>query len=171
MEDSMVGKWLKLGVMVAVVAVISLFAVSIVANAQGPQDGRGGPQQSLVAIAAKVLNMEQTELVAVLTGGKTIADVAKEKGVALDKIVDAALVERSEFLKNAVSTKRFTQAQADLMLAQMRTQITAQPSAPFSAHGYGMGMGFSDTNNDGLCDVCDAGPATGGRGMMGRWNR
>ena len=161
------GKWLKLGVVVAVVAVVSLFAASTVANAQGPRDGWGGPQRSLVAIAAQVLKMEQTELVAALNGGKTIADVAKEKGVALDKIVDAALAERADFLKTAVSAKRFTQAQADTMLAQMRTQITAQLSAPFNPRGYGMGTGFVDANNDGLCDVCGAGTPGAGRGMTG----
>ncbi len=173
------GKWLKLGVVVAVVAVVSLFAASTVANAQGPRDGWGGPQQSLVAVAAKALNMEQTALVAALNGGKTIADVAKDKGVALDKIVDAALADRAEFLKNAVIAGRITQAQADAVLAQMRTHITAQLSAPFSPRGYGMGLGFVDADQDGVCDLCGAGPAgrgmMGGAGMMGgrggRWGR
>jgi hypothetical protein len=174
MEDNMNGKWLKLGVIVAVVAVVSLFAASTVANAQGPRDSWGGPQESLVAVAAEVLDMEQTALVSALNGGKTIADVAKEKGVALDKIVDAFLAGRMEFLKNAVSAKRLTQAQADAILAQMRTQITAQLSAPFIPRGYSMGIGFTDENQDGVCDFCGVGVGAG-HGMMdgrgGRWGR
>jgi ferredoxin len=42
-----------------------------------------------VAVAANVPGMEQTALVAELNTGKTIADVAKAKGVALGKIVTA----------------------------------------------------------------------------------
>jgi ferredoxin len=49
----------------------------------------GRPDNSLVAVAANVLGMEQTALVAELNTGKTIADVATAKGVALDKIVTA----------------------------------------------------------------------------------
>jgi hypothetical protein len=49
----------------------------------------GGPDNSLAAAAANVLGMDHTALVAELNTGKTIADVAKAKGVALDKIVTA----------------------------------------------------------------------------------
>ncbi len=157
------GKWLKLGAIVTVVAIVSLFAASTVANAQGPHDGWGGPHESLVAVAAEVLNMQQADLVTALNGGKTIADIAKEKGVALDKIVDAFLAQRAEFLKNQVTAGSLTQTQADAMLALMRTQVTARLSAPFSAHGYGMGL--MDANGDGLCDECGAGMGAG-RGMM-----
>ena len=178
----MTGKWTKFA-MVVVAVFVGLMALGGVASAQGPQDGPGrgpggmggwgGPQNSLVAVAAKVLGVDQPTLVSTLNGGKTIADVAKEKGVALDKIVDAFLAPRAEGLKSAVTAGRLTQAQADSWLAIMKTNVTAQLSAKFTPRGYGMGTGFVDANNDGVCDNCGMGGMAHGprRGMGGRWNR
>ena len=88
----------KLLTIVGVLAILVAALPAGAAFAQGPSGqnpplglGRGnwgGPDNSLVAVAAKVLGMEQTALVAELNTGKTIADVAQAKGVALDKIVD-----------------------------------------------------------------------------------
>ena len=178
-------KWTKFGV-VAVAVLVSLFALASMASAQGPQSGGpggmgtwGGPQNSLVAVAAKVLGVAQPTLVTTLNSGKTIADVAKDKGITLDKIIDAFLTPRVEYLKSAVTAGRLTQAQADAWLATMKTNVTAQLNAKFTPRGYGMGTGFVDANNDGICDNC----GTGGMGRMGgmaggqrrgpggRWNR
>ncbi len=174
------GKWIKFGI-AALAVLVGLFTLGSVASAQGPQPGGpgrgpggmggwGGPQNSLVAVAARALGLDQPTLVSTLNGGKTIADVAKEKGVALDKIVDAFLAPRVEILKNAVAAGRLTQAQADTWLATMKANVTAQLNATFTPRGYGMGAGFMDANNDGVCDNCGmaGGPR---RGPGGRWNR
>ncbi len=182
----MTGKWTKFG-MVAVVVLVSLFALAGVASAQGPQPGGrggmggwGGPQNSLIAVAANVLGVDQATLVSTLNSGKTIADVAKDKGIALDKIVETFLAPRVEYLKNAVTAGRLTQAQADAWLATMKTNVTAQLNAKFTPRGYGMGTGFVDANNDGVCDNCGTGGGMGRMGGMmggqrrgpgGRWNR
>jgi hypothetical protein len=158
------GKWTKLGIL-AVAFLIGLFAVGSVASAQGPQPGGagrgpggrggfGGQQDSLVAVAAQVLGMDQAALVSTLNSGKTIADVAKDKGVALDKIVDAFVAQRAEALKSAVAAGRMTQAQADTQLATVKTDVTAQLSDKFTPQGYGLGTGFVDANQDGVCDQC-----------------
>src|SRR5512132_2868639 len=112
-------KWVKLATvatLVAVVAVMSIGAGAVFAQgpvttppAQGLGLHLGGPQNSLVAIAAKTLGMEQTALVAELNAGKTIADVAKAKNVAVSKIVDAMVANRTALLKAAVDAKRITQ--------------------------------------------------------------
>jgi hypothetical protein len=168
------GKWTKFA-MVAVAVLISMMALSSVASAQGPQPGGmgggGGTQNSLVAVAATVLGLDQTTLVSTLNSGKTIADVAKEKGVALDKIVDAFLAPRAENLKSAVTAGRLTQAQADTWLATMKTNVTAQLNAEFTPRGDGTGTGFVDANNDGVCDNCGTGRMGGMGGMGGRRNR
>ncbi len=180
------GKWMKFA-MIALAVLISVMALGSVASAQGPQTGGpggmggwGGPQNSLVAVAAKILGIDQATLVSTLNGGKTIADVAKDKGIALDKIVDAFLAPRVEYLKSAVTAGRFTQAQADAWLATMKTNVTAQLNAKFTPRGYGMGTGFVDANNDGVCDNCGMGGGMGRMGGMaggqrrgpgGRWNR
>lgn len=168
-------KWMKLG-MVAVALLVGLMAVASTASAQGPGGGMrrgfGGPDDSLVAIAAETLGMDQQALVGLLQGGKTIASVAKDKGVALDKIVDAVIAERAEHLKAAVTAGGLTQAQADAMLAHMRVMITAQLSAPFTPRGYGPGTGFVDANGDGVCDNCAGGTnADQPRNQRGGWRR
>ena len=71
--------------------------------------GFGGPQNSLVAVTAKVLGMDQTALINELNAGKTIADVAKSKNVSVDKITSAFVDARAQVLKAAVDAKRITQ--------------------------------------------------------------
>ena len=145
-------KWLKTGGLAIVLAAIGWLAISTSAFAQtpmtggGPGGGRGGmgmggPESSLVATAAQVLGMTQADLVAALNTGKTIADVAKDKGVATDKIVDAFIAARKMALDQSVASGRLTQAQEDAMLAAMRTNATAQLSAAFQLRGYGAGTG------------------------------
>jgi hypothetical protein len=140
--------------------------------------GLGGPQNSLVAIAAKVLGLDQTALVAELNAGKTIADVAKAKNVSVDKIVSAFVDARAQALKAAVDAKRITQAQADSTLAAIKAQAQKDVTAKLTPHSYGagrgygmMGQGFIDANNDGICDLCGMNhPAGTMFGPGGRWN-
>ncbi len=191
-----------------VLTIVGMLAILVAALpvgaafAQGPSGqnpplglGRGnwgGPGNSLVAVAAKVLGMEQTALVAELNSGKTIAAVASAKGVALDKIVAAFVQPHVDWLAQAVKDGKITQAQADQYIATMKANITAKLSAPFTPQGNGgnsrggngrggngMGQGFVDANGDGICDVGGQTPQSGqmqrgaqgqGRGM-GRGNR
>jgi hypothetical protein len=175
-------KWFKIGTVATVLAVIALMSLGTAAFAQGPAttppalglgfrmgpSGIGGPQNSLVAIAAKVLGIDQSTLVAELNTGKTIADVANEKGVVLDTIVDAYVAPRTTALQTAIDTKRITQAQADAALATMKSQVTAQLSAKFTPRGNG--LGFTDANDDGVCDYCGANGAQAA-GPRSRWSR
>ena len=183
-------KWLKLGTLTALAAVVGALIISTAAFAQGPAGnppsgvgvgyglggrggGRGGASRwggadsSLVSVAAEVLGMDRTELVAALNDGQTIADVAKAEGVALDKIVDAFLAPRADALAQAVAAGRLTQAQADTMLATMKANVTAQLSAPFTPRGNGIGTGFVDADGDGVCDNLGTQQP---RGPRGRWN-
>jgi hypothetical protein len=136
--------------------------------------GMGGPQQSLVAVAAEKLNMTQADLVTELRSGKTIAQVAEGKQVALDTIVDAFVATRQARMAEAVTTGRMTQAQADAMLATMKANVTARLSQPWSPQGNGSGAGFVDQDGDGVCDHAGGGRMGGGRmgsgPMRGRGN-
>jgi hypothetical protein len=186
----------KVLTIVGVLAILVAALPAGAAFAQGPSGdhppmglGRGnwgGPDNSLVAVAARVLGMEQTALVAELNTGKTIADVAKAKGVALDKIVAAFAQPHVERLTQAVKDGKITQAQADQYLATMKANLTAKLSAPFTPRGNGNGQGFVDANGDGVCDLCGqtlpGGQGQRGQGMrgnqaqgqgrgLGRWNR
>ncbi len=126
----------------------------------------GGPDSSLTAVAADVIGIEQTDLVAQLTAGATIADVAADNNVALQEIVDAYVQPRTDTLDAAVAAGRITQDQADLMLAQMEAQVTVQLSQAWEANGNGncdgtctgtpgqsgTGANWADGNGDGMCD-------------------
>jgi hypothetical protein len=154
-------------VAIAILAAVVLFTGTVTAYADGPRGGwggrmgMGGPDESLVAVAAKTLGLTQADLVTALQGGKTIAAVAKEKGVALDKIVDAFVAERQDAFKAAVASGRMTQAQVDSMISLMKTNVLARLNQPFTPRG------FVDANKDGVCDNCGMG-GTGGMGRMGR---
>lgn len=110
----------------------------------GPHGGMGGmhgqmsgPQQSLVAVAADTLGMSQAGLIAQLQAGKTIAQVASDKNIALDTIVNAFVATRQARKAEAVAAGRMTQAQADAMLATMKANVTARLSQPWSPQGPG----------------------------------
>jgi hypothetical protein len=188
----------SIAMLVAVIGVAMLGGA--VAFAQGPtpatppaygrtlgmgMGGFGGPQNSLVAVAAKVLGMDETALIAELNADKTIADVAKVKNVATDKIVNAFVDARAQTLKAAVDAKRITQAQADATLAALKAHAQTDLTSKYTPHPYGagrgqgrgMGQGFVDANKDGICDNCGAKPPAGQtqpgqfNGPRGRWNR
>jgi hypothetical protein len=175
MEENM-KTFVKLSLVFTVFAVAVLLSGILVTQAAGgPQGGRPGgmmggrgSQNSLVTVAADVLGMQQADLVSSLQSGKTIADVAKEKGVTLDKIVDAFVAARQEFWKTAVANGRMTQAQVDSMTTVMRTNILARLSESFTPRG----PGFMDADHDGQCDNCGM---MNGRGIHQQfgpaWNR
>lgn len=152
-------KWLKMG---AVTLAIGMLAVaSVAAYAQDTVvppadpavsglmfDGRGGGRGGLgrggdaLAIVAEQLGIEQTELVTELQAGKTIAQLAEEKGVSTDDIVAAVVAARQETLTSAVEAGNLTQAQADARLALLQADAEALLNKTFTfTDGRGAGMG------------------------------
>jgi hypothetical protein len=88
--------------------------------------GLGGPGDNLLSIAADKLDMSLTDLLTELQGGKTIADLAKDKGVDTQIIVDAAVAQMKTTLQQSVDNGQITQKQADWQLEQATTRITDQ---------------------------------------------
>ena len=101
--------------------------------------GRGGPghlkgprgvgRGPALGAAAKALGMTETDLLAQLRSGKSLAAVAKAKGVDVQKVVDALVAEAKQRLANAVKSGRLTQAQADQRLKDLAARITAKVNA------------------------------------------
>jgi hypothetical protein len=142
----MTKRLLKMCFSVVILIVFSLVLGTTISYAQGPGAvngpcGFGGPEDSFVAIAAQTLGMPQTELVTALRSGKAIADIAKDKGIALEKIAKAVLAERQQMLKNAVAAKHLTQQEADAMLAIMNAHIIEHLSQPFGFQSPGIALG------------------------------
>ena len=110
-------KWLKLGTVATLVALVALMALGAgAALAQGPTGNQpaaglglhlGGPQNSLVSIAAQTLGIDRTALVTELNAGKTIADVAKDKNVDVQAIVDAYAAQLKTNLESRIVAMSF----------------------------------------------------------------
>ena len=103
----------------------------------GPGQGRGigmrmgDPSESLVAVAAEQLGMTVDEVRAALSSGKTIEDLAEEKGVEPQAIVDEVLALRKARLDALVADGKLTQDQADTMLAQMAEHLAERIGQSF----------------------------------------
>ncbi len=154
-------KWLKMG---AVTLAIGMLAVaSIAAYAQDtvvpPADsavggmffgGRGGDRGGFgrggegLSIVAEQLGIDQAELMTELQAGKTIAQLAEEKGISTDDIIAAVVAARQEMLTSAVEAGTLTQAQADARLALVQADAEALLDKTFTfseGNGRGFGMG------------------------------
>ena len=169
-------KIVRIGAIATGLAVVSIVVVATAAFAQGPTNppvapgwmgrgGMGGPQNSLVAVAAKTLNYNVTDLIAELQKGKTLAEVAKAKGVSTDKIVADFVAARTAALKTAVDSKWMTQAQADAMIAYMKSHVAEQLNEKWTDHVFGPGM----TGANGTCPFCGTNQQTPAFGP--RWRR
>ena len=88
--------------------------------------GMFGRGDNLVSVAADELGMELTDLLTELQDGKTIADVAGEKGVDTQVIIDAYTAQLKENLDEAVTEGRITQNQADYQLEKVEERATGQ---------------------------------------------
>jgi hypothetical protein len=99
-----------------------------------PQGGRGGPfgkgakggigrHGMNAAVVAKALGIDEATLRTELEAGKSVADLATAKGVALDTIVNALIEEQTTQLKAAVAAGTLTQAQADGLIANAKATL------------------------------------------------
>jgi len=172
-----VGKWVALataGVLAA--GVIGLGTV----YAQGPNPartpqpgcpvaGQGGLPMawrwggSMLQTWANALGLQVQDLAAAIQSGKTVADVAKEKGLTIEAVVDKAIEARKAVVQQAVEAGRLTQAQADALLQQMRERMTENlqngTCTPGTGHGPGCRQGSAPWAN---------GQPAGRPGGMGR---
>jgi hypothetical protein len=74
--------------------------------------------------AADYLGLTESQLRAELSGGKTLAQVARDHGKSVDGLIDAMVAEAKSHLDDAVAAGRITRAQADSVLAELRDRIT-----------------------------------------------
>ena len=159
----MFGKFFAMGVVVLLGGL--LFGATALAQGpygaggayRGEQTGPYGPggghrdEQSFIAVAAEELGLTRAELVDELEAGKTIAQVAEEKGVAPETIANAFVDIRKEQLDARVAEGRLTAEQAAERLAVVETQVTEHLTQPWPfegerGHGSGVCAGEPGTN-------------------------
>jgi len=90
-------------------------------GAQGAaQDGTYGPLHDLMQAAmAQAFGVTVEEIQAAHDGGKTLWDLAQEKGLTQEQFVEKMQQARSQALAQAVADGLLTQEQADWMLTRM----------------------------------------------------
>jgi hypothetical protein len=99
-----------------------------------------GPMAGLDA-AASYLGLTQAKLREALAGGKTLAQVAKDRGKSVDGLVQALVADHAKRLDEAVAAGRLTKAQRDEKVAALKERVTDMvngrfrpPGRPFREH-------------------------------------
>lgn len=103
-------------------------------------DHRRGDQELLLTVADE-LGMTEADLRTALQGGKSITDVAKDKGVDTQAITDAFLAQLKTKLDAQVADGSLTQAQADERLEQETQGLSNRLSQAWNDFGKGPGRG------------------------------
>jgi hypothetical protein len=83
-----------------------------------------GPFHAKFEAAANYLEMTQAELREALQDGKTLAQVARDRGKSVDGLVDALVAEERRKLDRAVENGDLTDAERDDMVAGLRERLT-----------------------------------------------
>jgi hypothetical protein len=105
---------------------------------RGDRGGRGGKGVSIEA-AATALGLTKYELRTELRSGKTIAQVATEKGIALTTVTDAMVKAYSEQQQAEVATGEHTQAEVDAKIAAFKTRVNDIVNGTFAGPDGGRG--------------------------------
>lgn len=99
-------------------------AVVAALEANGPKGGRRGGHGPGLEVAAQALGMTTDELHTALHGGSTLAQVAADKGVDVQVIVDALVASARNHIAQEVTDGEITQEQADQKLADVDQRVT-----------------------------------------------
>ena len=91
----------------------------------------GGPFHGKLEAAAEYLGMTQAQLREALEGGKTLAQVARDRDKSVDGLVDALVKGADEKLQAAVEAGRLTEAEKSEMLEGLRNRITDMVNGRF----------------------------------------
>ena len=93
-----------------------------------------GPFHAKLEAAAEYLGMTEAQLREALENGKTLAQVAKDRGKSVDGLVDALVARAEQKLGNAVEEGRLTEAEKREMLEGLRDRLTDVVNGRFPSH-------------------------------------
>jgi len=139
---------------VATVVGVLVLGNVLIASAQVPAPGANADwmtemHQAVWTAVAKELGMTYDELTAAVQGGKTLWQIADEKGVSIDRLQEVMRGAREAALKDLVAQGAITQEQADWMLSHSNGMMSG---------------GFGNCGGSGMMN---GGMMRGGSGMMG----
>ena len=118
----------------------------------GLQQGGGGMGYGVMAggvvmdAAADYLGISETALATLRHDGKSLAQIAVDKGKTVAGLQQALVAAFKANLDKAVAAGRLTEAQAAQVLARFKTQVhatvTRTATGPVAGRGGGMGLGL-----------------------------
>ena len=103
--------------------------------------GRGGQGGAGLEGAAQSLRRRADELQTALKGGQTLAQVAADKGVNVQVVVDALVASATNHINEEVASGELTQAEADEKLANVTERVTERVNNPRPEGGPRGGQG------------------------------
>jgi hypothetical protein len=114
-----------------------------------PPGGPGGPAThgpglGDITAAAQSLDMTESDLMTALSGGQTLAEVADDQGVSVDRLVADLEAAATAHLEQGVADGALTQDQADEMASSLTHHVTdlvngVRPDRGASDPGHGPG--------------------------------
>ncbi len=146
-------------------------AASPSASGAPSTDNHTGPRMcgtteavSDASVVAKAIGITETDLDTALSGGQTIAAVAKAHSVDVQKVIEALVADKKDEVAAALKAGMITQAQADQELADATQFATDQANGTgFGPGGKGgpVGHGFGGGRNEAVTDTSVAAQALG----------
>lgn len=136
-------------------------------NGQGVCSGLGIGRNggSLAATVADVLGISRTDLSAARQAGKSLNDIAVEKGVGQEQLVNSVLAKRQQNLAQALQDQKITQEQYNQCVQQMKENIEknlARTETGPNGKGKGAKMGQGKGQGNGSQNGRGAGNGAGG---------
>jgi len=157
------GKKILVGLLLVALSLATVAGISFAADTGNPDNatssfvnGCRGFFGGAVDELAKLLGLKPEEIVEKRNAGQSLADIAKEQGVAEDEVTSTILESREKLLDERVKAGVITEEQKNLMLDRMKSRLGERIKDP--AVGPGSGRGG--------CGGGGCGGA-GGRGAMG----
>lgn len=96
---------------------------------------------NMVVSVAQFLGINQTDLIAARQSGKSMVQIADEKGVSEQQLIDYVVGQRSSQIDQLVKDGKITQAQADLHKQFMAERVKVNLNRTEVGMGGGMGKG------------------------------
>lgn len=135
-------KWTTLALVATLL--VGLIGTAVPANAQGDggmrlQRSTGIVLRALVQATVKVTQLDRADILRQWLDDKTLAEIITANGATVAQVKTEAISQATAMLQQAVKRGRFTQAQADQMIAGLDAQITAMLTTTYDEARQTMG--------------------------------
>jgi len=167
-------KWVWIGLAVLMVIALGIGGGTALANRytdkvviqETTQQWGGYLDNATLNRVAVVLGLTPAELTTQLQSGKTLAQLAKDKNVTSDKVVDAILAPHKDQLQLRVKYGYITQTQSDSYLATAKQQAEITLNRTFNTSGVTGGPNTPGYSANDMLSDCNNMMGSGGMGSM-----